>query len=449
MNALNVIGVAILGWVLLMPITTDGAIYYVATTGNDANPGTQEFPLRTIQKCANVISGGESCIVKDGIYTESVIILKSGNSENPLIIKAQNNRGAVIYGRIDLKGDYIKLENFKVVMPPSSQNGINISGKYSQVIGCHISPEENLLGLNNTALVVRGENNIAKANFVEKTCFGIELSGYKNRIEDNEVTRLKLNGDCGDVDYMRFFGSNHVIRNNNFHGINMNEVGGAHVDCFQTFDNNGSQYSIQNVLVEGNFCSDASQGMMLSGIYYKQSRNLIVRNNVFTRNRSWCVCLVDIAEAHFFNNTCDTTGGIHGIWCRGGNNIASCEFKNNIVYGTGTLYGVMETAELIDGDSKAPGRNNLLYKPNQVINGYSGDIINKDPLFVDKTKDNYRLQANSPAKDAGAPITGWENAYDKDGLPRPIGRGWDIGAYEFANGALKAPTGLKVVPAND
>ena len=448
MDTLKSVGIVVLGLVMLAPLTAETATYYVATTGSDTNPGTYELPWRTIQKCANTINGGDTCIVKNGGYTENISVVRSGTTGQPISIKAENYQGAVVYGRIDLKGDFIKIEGFKVVIQPSSQGGVSVSGNHSQVVGCHITPEANVLGLNNTALSIGGSNNVASANFIEKTCFGIGLSGSNNVVEGNEVTRLKLNGSCGDVDYMRFFGSNHIIRNNRFHGINMAEIGGAHVDCFQTFDNGGPQYSIKNVIVEGNFCSDAAQGMMLEGKLYKQSSGLIVRNNVFTRNGAWCVCLVDIADAHFFNNTCDTTGGIHGIWCRGGGDIATCEFKNNIIYGTGSLYGVMETAKLIDGNSAAPGKNNLLYKTNQFIKGYDGDIANKDPLFVDRTNADYRLQPNSPAKDAGIPIQGWENAKDKDGFPRPQGSGWDIGAYEYKRGP-RPPANLTAVPENN
>lgn len=95
---------------------------------------------------------------------------------------------------------------------------------------------------------------------------------------------------------------------------------------------------------------------------------------------------LDIADVHFYNNTCDTTGGLHGIWFRGNKGIASCEFKNNIIYGTGTMYGVMEIAALIDGTPESPGKNNLLFKPNKIITGFFND---------------YRLRVGSPAIDAG------------------------------------------------
>jgi hypothetical protein len=54
-----------------------------------------------------------------------------------------------------------------------------------------------------------------------------------------------------------------------------------------------------------------------------------------------------------------------------------------------------------------------------------GNIINQDPLFIDKSRYNYRLDTLSPAKDNGifTDIT-----HDLDGNVRDANP--DIGAYE-------------------
>jgi hypothetical protein len=341
-----------------------------------------------------------------------------------------------------MNGNYIRIEGLKIMLQDGSQGGITSSGHYNQIVKNHISTSSSSLGLNNTAMGISGNYNNVEGNYVEKTCFGYALNGTYNIFQKNEATLLKKNGNCGDVDYMRFFGTGHVIKNNSFHGINMNEIGNAHVDCFQTFDNGGPDYIIRDVIIENNFCADAAQGMMLEGKIYKQSRGLIVRNNVFTRCGAWCVCAVDIAEVRFLNNTCDTTGGLHGIWCRGENSVATCEFKNNLIYGTGTLYGVLETASLIDGNATSPGKGNLLFQPGRTITGFANDLKNQDPLFIDRNSNNYRIQSNSPAKNAGIAIIDWNSPTDKDGIARPQGSGWDIGAYEYRE--LAAPLNLRV-----
>lgn len=433
--------------ILLSVNAAYGATYYVSPSGNDANQGSALEPWRTIGKCATTITGGDICVVRDGTYTESVTVNRSGTEGNPIVFKAENRHGAVIVGKISIRNNahYVRVDGFKVLIENNAISGISSSGNFNEIFNNLVTTESTSLGLNNTAIRMEGNYSIASGNYVEKTCFGYYLYGSNNIFQNNEATRLKLNGDCGDVDYMRFFGSNHLIRNNTFHGINFSEIGGAHVDCFQTYDNNGPQYSISNVIVEGNYCSDSSQGMMLAGGMYMQSQGLIVRNNVFAKCTSWCVCLVDIANAFFYNNTCDTTGGIHGMWCRGAKGIASCEFKNNIIYGPGSLYGVMETATLIDGTSLSPGKKNLLYKTNGTIRGFEDDIVNKDPLFENRAVGNYRLKTGSPGIDAGMPIPGWSGATDQDGRTRPQGKGWDIGAYEHGGANLYPPRNLRIL----
>jgi len=105
----------------------------------------------------------------------------------------------------------------------------------------------------------------------------------------------------------------------------------------------------------------------------------------------------------------------------------------------------MEAATLIDGTPEAPGKKNLLFKTNGTVRGFLGDIINKDPLFENRTVGDYRLKAGSPAIDAGMAISGWTGATDRDGLPRPQGTGWDIGAYEHGGSALNPPRNLRIL----
>lgn len=419
------------------------ATYYVSPTGSDSNAGDSDQPWSTIQKCADSLNPGDICIVKPGNYREHITIVRSGSNDSSIEIRAEVKHETVINGSLSVSGNYVKLNGFKVFLLDGGRIGISVTGSNNELMNAYVTTLSNLLGLNNTGIGVGGDHNIVKGNYVENVCFGYGLSGTGHIFEGNEAYQLRLNGNCGDVDYMRFFGTDHIIKNNFFHGIKSSDVGSAHVDCFQTFDNGGPSYSIRNILVEGNYCSDAAQGMMLEGKIYKQSRGLVVRNNVFTTVGAWCVCLVDIADVHFLNNTCDTTAGIHGIWCRGKGNIASCEFKNNIIYGPGSLYGVFETATLIDGTPDAPGKANLLYKPGTTISGYFQDIKNQDPLFLNPSAGNYKLRNGSPAIDAGLALSGF--SYDIERTPRPQGYGWDIGAYEFIENRPASPKNLRIV----
>jgi len=74
----------------------------------------------------------------------------------------------------------------------------------------------------------------------------------------------------------------------------------------------------------------------------------------------------------------------------------------------------------------------------------NGIISNNDP-FEDISRGNYRLKADSLAKDAGISLND-EFAIDRSGIIRPQGSGWDIGAYEYVKPlSLSPPSGLRII----
>ncbi|MGC2326290.1 MAG: right-handed parallel beta-helix repeat-containing protein [Candidatus Sulfotelmatobacter sp.] len=59
--------------------------FYVSTTGNDSNPGTQSAPWRTIQHAADTARAGSTVNVRGGVYEELVTIKASGNATDGYI----------------------------------------------------------------------------------------------------------------------------------------------------------------------------------------------------------------------------------------------------------------------------------------------------------------------------------------------------------------------------
>jgi hypothetical protein len=57
------------------------------------------------------------------------------------------------------------------------------------------------------------------------------------------------------------------------------------------------------------------------------------------------------------------------------------------------------------------------------------NLIAAEPWFVDASRHDYRLAGDVPAVDAGVTLP--EVLLDRDGVKRPVGRGYDVGAYEW------------------
>lgn len=60
--------------------------FHVATTGDNANPGTRAAPFRTIQKAANVAQPGDVITVHEGTYRERVTPPRGGESDSQRIV---------------------------------------------------------------------------------------------------------------------------------------------------------------------------------------------------------------------------------------------------------------------------------------------------------------------------------------------------------------------------
>ena len=83
----------------VLSASAHAATYYVATSGNDSNPGTQASPWRTIQKAANTANSGDTVQVDLGTYVERVNMTKSG-----LTFIGSGNKESLIDGSTPTSG---------------------------------------------------------------------------------------------------------------------------------------------------------------------------------------------------------------------------------------------------------------------------------------------------------------------------------------------------------
>jgi hypothetical protein len=72
---------------------------YVATTGNDANPGTKEQPFRTIEHAMTNAVAGMTIWVNGGVYYEGNLVFeKNGAPGRPIVLRAVPGQSAVMDG---------------------------------------------------------------------------------------------------------------------------------------------------------------------------------------------------------------------------------------------------------------------------------------------------------------------------------------------------------------
>src|SRR6476660_9411440 len=108
--------------ILIGTVTVDAATYYVATTGNDSNPGTANQPFRTIVRGVKVLRAGDRLYIRSGTYGEHIdsnaLTIPTGTSwsDAPIISGYPGERVILAPGSaqiINLPHAYIQYVSFE------------------------------------------------------------------------------------------------------------------------------------------------------------------------------------------------------------------------------------------------------------------------------------------------------------------------------------------------
>jgi len=407
-----------------------GTTYYVSVSGNDYWPGTSpDSAWRHINHACSTAVAGDTVCVLPGDYNERAILRYSGSANQQIVFKSQPRRTATIWGfdtNSPNNGSYVRIEGFNIEWDTSLTGwrdyGIFISSNNVEVVDNYIE------NFRRTAIQANWSQSWPKniyvvGNRIFHCQMGIGVQGTNWLVENNEVERLYYYRP-GDCDYTRFFGDTIVFCNNYFHGTDFDSIGSAHVDCFQTFDNNGEHACY--VTMDRNWCFDYHQGFMGEAVYYHNSHDIVFKNNIFARGGAWGLCVKDIANIYALNNTFAYITwhgiGFSGQYAQGG------VVRNNIFFHTNTSYWWADTAQ-------ASGDYNLIFGASPPTEVGPHDILNQDPQFVDSVNNDFKLQPTSIAIDHGDSLL--NVLYDILGVSRPQGPKWDIGAYEYFSGGIE------------
>jgi len=339
--------------------TGTGVCYHVATTGNDANPGTAAQPFLTIQHAADIVNAGDGVLVENGVYTGGstvVYINRQGTEANRIVFRAANHWGAVIDGNsnasttgIAIPGGFVWVEGFEV--RNTNRYGIDTYGGHDQVV---IGNNVHDIGRACTS----GTGGIVG---IDAYASGLVIAGNwihdVGRFADGENGCSQPNNNWQNHDHGIYngIGTNVLIVNNVFFNL-------THGWGIQRYDGNGEV--VHGLFILNNTFVGANPNRDGQVIIATPTTNLVIANNIFYQPANVGVLFENAGSG-------------------------------------GTLTGNLSTTTDVE-----TGGSSLVT---------SGNVVG-DPLFVNAVGLNFHLVGNSPAR--GAAVSKWCPNIDFDGVAR-------------------------------
>ncbi len=437
-----------------------GKIYFVSTTGRDFHRGSFISPWKSIRKAKDSLSPGDTAYIEDGVTQKSEETFtaylsmdrhggdNSGKQNAPKALAAYPGAAVTIgverglaYGirtpNIGVRTDYWVISQLHLI---AGTQAMDVSGIGWRIVGNEMQcpGADNQVGcvqLNGSTEVQFYGNEVhnagpapASSKFYHAVYFSTDSNHIDvgwNHIHDNYTCRAiqfhsspLCSPSCGAADQTGSDQFDLHVHDNVIHGDNCNAINFATVD-----PSKGSVEAYNNVIYHVGLMDPKGEGggafscIYVAGITYHGSPPGGAVE-VFNNTLSDCGA----------NHTRDADGS-RGAFAIGGPRSLTLHLRNNIVdQKSGEVY--------LDGSkSQISGDHNLWFGlgngPSQTSNN-----VNADPQFVDPSAFDFHLKQSSPAKDAGV-STHSDNPFgngrvtDLDGLSRPQGTAFDIGAYEL------------------
>jgi hypothetical protein len=416
-----------------------GNIYFVSSSGNDSKSGSYTSPWCTITHASNTMKAGDIVYVESqstrstassGTSGNSSLVLSSGGTASaPMAIVAYPNSAVMIGSSTGLAiGVNITASNWVL-------SGLTLRGAQAAVSIAGVS------GIRLTSSDVSCPNGYGSGSCIAVNG-GSSLAILGNNIHDNGST---TNTNLESYQTMYLLGTNGVeIGWNTITNTQGCNAIGVHSDT-------GSQYSY---LVHDNYIYDTRCEAIALGTVDPSQGAVNVYNNIIENSgtgpapggtpEGYGYAAIVIGggsgtPVQVYNNTIYNAGAFGGASAGAVRAFGATNFTNNI-------FDVLSGQQYVSLDtdlSWVTGSNNLFFGAGNPLGVFSDSVVG-DPTFVSVAANNFHLQAGSPAIDSGATV---QLATDYDGVSRPQGSAYDIGAYEYPEQGSVAGT-LSASPAS-
>jgi len=415
-----------LACLLLAAAPCYGVTYYVATTGNDGNPGSSTMPWLTLQHAVDNIGAGDVILVGAGTYV-GARIGTSGVSGMPKTLQAAPGAHVLLNapGPGNKHNSILEVENFSATVGYWVIDGFEVANSPKYAIDIRVT--QNITVQNCTV-----HDSVLTGIFTAFSNYDV----IQNNVSYNNHEHGIYHSNSGDHPTIR----GNQIHNNTSAGIHMNgdiSQGGDGIISFATVE--------KNVIYENG--TGGGSGINCDGV-----DDSIFRNNLLYNNNASGISLYAIDGAHgssrnmVYNNTIvmasDGRFAVNIPKSSGKPSPVGNQIVNNILYETNTARG----SELIASASVSGFHSDY----NVVVNrfSYNNDnsivslatwrnktgqdahsiIATPAQLFVNAAGNDYRLVQGSPAVNAGTALA--QVTDDIVGTSRPQGGLYDIGCYE-------------------
>jgi hypothetical protein len=407
-------------FLLLLAVQTQAATYWVRPTGTMAGctpsasaPANDSGYKSTIDSGIGCMSGGDTLYIRAGSYAESLgfygTAIPSGNSSVYTKIAGYNNEAVTITGNAG--HDPILL--YSPTPAYIEFNGLKLDPNYAS--GAFLVSQ----GANHIRLINSEVTRSADAGGVELYEDNNTIGGF-NEILNNSIHN---NGDDGHFDHGIYVHSrNNLIQGNDIYS---NAALGIQ------FYNAGNSMGTGNKIVGNRIHSNGTLSGQLGGLLVADSPGIQIYNNLIYGNQGEGLLIFEGQSSGFeiYNNTIYGNQTVEGVV--NGNGISfsvgtTATVRNNIIFGNAA-------SAIVNNSGGITFSNNYC---NSGCTG-TGTINNTADPFVNAASGDFTLISTSTAIDAGVDL-GFNYNHDYANVARPVGAGWDIGAYEYPGTAPPA-----------